>query len=155
MQERIVLDSDVVANSMSSRAFGATRKKLSFCFYCVNNKNKRTTSRIPTWSPTVVLTGPGNAWLRWADGKRYSHCCMVVPANTNHLQYANSSYIYKHIYISMHTYAYTSWTLMLCCRILPIYMIYIHRHQHTRRNYLCYRAIVTICNVATSAKICE
>ena len=63
------------------------------CFYCVNNTNKRTTSRIPTWSPTVVLTGPGNAWLRWADGKRYSHCCMVVPAYKNHLRYTHSSYI--------------------------------------------------------------
>ena len=70
-------------------------------FYSVNKKNKRTTSRIPTWSPTVVLTGPGNAWLRWADGKRYSHCCMVVPDRYDHLQYTYSSYIYTGIHISI------------------------------------------------------
>ena len=40
---------------------------------------KRTTPGIPTWSPTVVLTGPDDAWLRWADGKRYCHHGMVVP----------------------------------------------------------------------------
>ena len=39
----------------------------------------RTTPGIPTWSPTVVLTRPEHAWLRWADGKRHSHVGMVVP----------------------------------------------------------------------------
>ena len=54
-----------------------------------------------------------------------------------------------HIYTSMHTYAYTSRTFMLWCITLPMYVIYMHRHRHTRRKYLCYRAIVTIHSVAT------
>ena len=41
----------------------------------------------------------------------------------------------------MHTYAYayTPRSFMLCCITLPMYVIYIHRHRHTRRKYRCYR----------------
>ena len=39
---------------------------------------KRRKPRIPTWSPTVVLTRPEDAWLRWADGKRYYHLSMFL-----------------------------------------------------------------------------
>ena len=58
-------------------------------------KSKRTTPGIPTWSPTVVLTGPDDAWLRWADGKRYCHRGMVVPdlhgTRDIHVQYIRST----------------------------------------------------------------
>ena len=39
----------------------------------------RTTSRGPTWSLTVVLTGPNNAWLLWGDWKWCYHFGMIVP----------------------------------------------------------------------------
>ena len=41
-------------------------------------EKRRTTLQIPTWSPTVVLTQPEPAWLRWADGKRYYQIGLIV-----------------------------------------------------------------------------
>ena len=93
----------------------------------MSRKTKRTTSRIPTWSPTVVLTGPGNAWLRWADGKRYYHCCMVVLDHLCHLQHTNTLYFY--IYTTTQT-----------CTIITIYLIH---HIDCLPTFYTYIVIIT------------
>ena len=106
---------------------------------CVYGKNKRTTSRIPTWSPTVVLTGPGNAWLRWADGKRYSHCCMVVPANMCHLQYTNTLYFYTYTTTQRHLQLH--FAQQYIWYIIYMHIVYLHTslssHKEEARLLLC------------------
>ena len=52
-------------------------------------EKRRTTLQIPTWSPTVVLTQPEPAWLRWADGKRYYQIGLIVLATSRPIKHYN------------------------------------------------------------------